>query len=164
MPFLLEKCNFYYLFIPSCTATAQWAVLNKPKTAPLRVPFDVCARGGFIQNPRCFLLFVHAFLYCNCTSNGCANHRIVTHTDKSHHFDVSGNGAAPCELCVAVHTSHRIGHAVRRGACRHVIGVQGTSRAAARRNGEVFLPLSQHHFCKCLQRDVGNGWGWCCCR
>ena len=54
---------------------------------------------------------------------------------------MSGNGAASCELCVAVHTSHRIGHAVRRGACRHVIGVQGTSRAAARRNGEVFFAV-----------------------
>ena len=36
-----------------------------------------------------------------------------------------------------MHSAHRIGHAVGRGTRRHVVGVKGTTRTAAARNGEV---------------------------
>ena len=38
---------------------------------------------------------------------------------------------------VAVHSSHRIGHTVRSGTRRHIVGVEGSSGAAAARYGEV---------------------------
>ena len=50
-----------------------------------------------------------------------------------------GNGGGSCELRVRVHTSQCIREAVGSGACSHVVGMQGTSRAAAGGNGEVLL-------------------------
>ena len=38
-----------------------------------------------------------------------------------------------------MHTAHGVGHAVGSRACRHVIRVQGTARAAAGSDGEILL-------------------------
>ena len=40
-----------------------------------------------------------------------------------------------------MHTAHGVGHAVGSGACRHVVRVQGTARAAAGSDGEILLAL-----------------------
>lgn len=48
-----------------------------------------------------------------------------------------GNGGRACELRVGMHSAHRIGHTVRGRAGRHIVGVQGSARAAAGRNREV---------------------------
>ena len=40
-----------------------------------------------------------------------------------------------------MHTAQRVGQAVACGACSHVIGVQGTARAAAGSDGEVLLAV-----------------------
>ena len=95
--------------------------------------------------PRLYAVFAvrlfKRFRYRNGARNGRADHRVITHTDKTHHFYVRGNGRRTCELRVAVHSSHSIGHAVRRRTCRHIVGVKSSSRAAARRNGEIFLAV-----------------------
>ena len=51
-------------------------------------------------------LLVKTFIYSNCTSNCCANHRVVAHADKTHHLNVSRNRRRTCKLSVAVHTAH----------------------------------------------------------
>ena len=91
----------------------------------------------FLLKPQDIVLFA-CFFNCNCTSDGSTYHRVVAHAYKSHHFNVSGNGGRACKLCVGVHTSHSIGHAVAGGTCCHVIGMKRSARAAARCNGEVF--------------------------
>ena len=83
------------------------------------------------------LLLAHSFLNGNCNGNGSADHGVVAHTDKAHHLNVRGNGGGTCELRVGVHSAHRVGHAVACGACRHVVGVERSARAAAGRNREV---------------------------
>ena len=50
---------------------------------------------------------------------------------------MSRNGRRTGKLGVGVHTAHGVGHAVRGGAGRHVVGVQGTAGAAAGGNREV---------------------------
>ena len=54
---------------------------------------------------------------------------------------MGGNGRRTRELCVGVHTTHSVGHAVRSGTCSHVVRVEGTARAAAGSNGEVLLAV-----------------------
>ena len=44
-------------------------------------------------------------------------------------------------MSVGMHTAHGIGHAVGSGAGRHVVGMQGTTRAAAGGHGELLLAL-----------------------
>ena len=77
----------------------------------------------------------------NGDRNGGAHHRVVAHADETHHLDVRRNGRRARELRVGVHTAHRIGHAVGRGARRHVVRMQGAARAAAARHGEVLLAV-----------------------
>ena len=43
---------------------------------------------------------------CNSTCYGCADHRVVTHTDKTHHLNVSRNRRRTCKLSVTVHSAH----------------------------------------------------------
>ena len=45
------------------------------------------------------------FLDGNSNCNGSANHRVITHTDQTHHFNVSRYRGRTCELCVGMHTS-----------------------------------------------------------
>ena len=40
-----------------------------------------------------------------------------------------------------MHSAHRVRHAVGSRACRHVVGVERTTRATARRDGEVFFAV-----------------------
>ena len=54
---------------------------------------------------------------------------------------MSGDGGRACELGIAVHTAHGIGHAVAGRAGGHVVGVQRAARAAAGGHGEVLLAL-----------------------
>ena len=86
-------------------------------------------------------LLFQCFFHGHSHGNGSADHRIVAHAQEAHHFHVSGDGGGAGELSVAVHTAHGIGHAVGSGAGCHVIGVQGTARAAAGGNREVLLAL-----------------------
>ena len=65
----------------------------------------------------------HCFFDSNCASNRHTNHGVVTSTDQAHHFYVSGNGGRTCELCVGVHSTHRIGHTVGCKANNYIIGV-----------------------------------------
>ena len=87
------------------------------------------------------LLFVHSFLYSYSYSYAHANHRVVTSADEAHHLNMSRNGGGTSELCVAVHTTHGIRHAVRSRTCCHVIRMERTTRAAAGCNGEILLAL-----------------------
>ena len=82
-------------------------------------------------------LFIHSFLNSNSNSNSHTNHGVVTCTDKSHHFNMSGNGGGTCELCIGVHSSESICHTVGSGACCHVIGMESSTCAATGSNGEV---------------------------
>ena len=54
---------------------------------------------------------------------------------------MSGDGGRACKLGIAVHTAHGVGHAVAGRAGGHVVGMQGTARAAAGGDGEVLLAL-----------------------
>ena len=58
-------------------------------------------------------LFRKSFLNGDRDRNRCTDHRVVAHTDKTHHFDVSGNGGRTCELRIGMHTAHSVGHTVR---------------------------------------------------
>ena len=73
----------------------------------------------------------HSLFDCNSAGDGRADHRVVAHADKTHHFDVRRDGGRTCELGVGMHTTHGVGHAVAGGAGRHVVGMQGTACAAA---------------------------------
>ena len=48
-----------------------------------------------------------------------------------------------------MHTSHGVRHAVRSRACSHVVWVKRTPRAAAGRDGEIFLALLVAFFLIC---------------
>ena len=86
-------------------------------------------------------------------SYGCANHGVVAHAEEAHHFYVSRYGRRASELCIAVHTAHGIGHAVRSRAGSHVVRMECTACAAAGCNGEVFLAHFDTFFLIC----TGNG-------
>ena len=59
----------------------------------------------------------------------------------THHLHVGRHRGGAGELSVRVHAAHRVRHAVGRGARAHVVGVEGSSSAAARGHREVLLPL-----------------------
>ena len=82
-----------------------------------------------------------SFLNTYCNSNCSTNHWVVTHSDQTHHLNVSRYGRGTCELCVRVHTSHGICHTVGSRTCCHVVRVKGTACTTAGCNGEVFLTL-----------------------
>ena len=58
-------------------------------------------------------LFIQSKSHVYGASHCAAYHRIVTYTEEAHHLNVCRNGTGACELSVAVHTAHRIGHTVR---------------------------------------------------
>lgn len=89
----------------------------------------------------CKYFLLIGFFNRHRASYGSAYHRIVAHTDKSHHFNVSGNGGGAGKLSVAVHSAHGVGQTVGSGTRRNVVGVEGTSCTAARSYGEVFLSV-----------------------
>ena len=78
-------------------------------------------------------------LHSNGHGDGRANHGVVAHADQAHHLNVSRHGGGASELGVGVHTTQGVGHAVGGGAGSHVVGMQGTARAAAGSDGEVLL-------------------------
>jgi len=88
---------------------------------------------------------------CNCYCNGCTYHRVVTHTDKSHHFNMSRNRRWTCKLCISVHSSHGIRHTVRSRTCCHVIRMQCSSGTAARSYWEILFTVFNCPFfiCSC---------------
>ena len=45
-----------------------------------------------------------------------------------------------------MHSSHRVGHAVGRGTCRHIVGVQSSARAAAGSHGEISFAVVDSPF------------------
>lgn len=69
--------------------------IYRTKKAPLQVLlgfwfyFAAQRQCSFASAER---LLCKSFLYCNRTCNRSTNHRVVAHTDKTHHFDVCGNG------------------------------------------------------------------------
>ena len=82
-------------------------------------------------------LFIKCFLNRNGAGDGGANHGVVTHAYKAHHFNVCGNGGGAGKLGVGVHSAHGVGHAVGGGAGCHVVRVECTAGAAAGGNGEI---------------------------
>ena len=71
---------------------------------------------------------------------------------------MSGHGTAACKLCVAVHTAHRVRHAVTCGTRCHIIGVQRATRAAARRNREIlFAVIPAPFFISACNRVLETG-------
>lgn len=54
---------------------------------------------------------------------------------------MSRDGGGACELSVAVHSAHRIGHTVAGRTGSHVVGMKRSARAAAGRDGEVVLAV-----------------------
>ena len=54
---------------------------------------------------------------------------------------MSRHRGGTCELGIAMHTAHGVGHAVRSRACCHVVRMEGTASAAAGSNGEVLLAI-----------------------
>ena len=89
----------------------------------------------------CFALFAQAVLDRHGHSHGGAHHGVVAHAEEAHHLHVSGDGGGPGKLGVGMHPAHGIGHAVGGGTGGHVIGMEGTARAAAGGHGEVLLAL-----------------------
>ena len=73
--------------------------------------------------------------------DGRADHGVVAHAQKAHHLDMCRNGGGACELGVGVHAAHGVGHAVGSGTGSHIVGMEGTTRAAAGGDGEVLLAL-----------------------
>ena len=82
-----------------------------------------------------------SFLNRNGHGDGRADHGVVAHAQEAHHFHVGRHGGGTGKLSVGMHTAHGIGHAVGSGAGCHVVGMQGTARAAAGGHGEVLLAL-----------------------
>ena len=80
------------------------------------------------------LTLISSLLYGNSNSNCRTNHRVVAHTDQTHHLNVSRNRRGTCELCVRVHTSHGICHTVGSRTCCHVVRVKCTSCTTAGSN------------------------------
>ena len=80
-------------------------------------------------------------LNSNGHGDGSANHGVVAHADQAHHLNVRRHGRGTGELSVAMHTAQGVGHAVGGGAGSHVVGMQGTARAAAGSDGEVLLAV-----------------------
>ena len=64
-----------------------------------------------------------------------------------------GNGGGACELRVGMHPAHGVGHAVGRGARRHIVGMERPARAAAACHGEVLLAVLDSPFLV----GAGNG-------
>ena len=87
------------------------------------------------------LASVSSFLNGNSYSYSSANHRVVAHTDQTHHLNVCGYRGRTCELRIGVHTAKCICEAIRSRTCSHVIGMQGTACTAAGSYGEVLLAL-----------------------
>ena len=86
-------------------------------------------------------LFRHTFLHGNRNGDGSADHGVVAHADQAHHLNVCGHGGGTCELSITMDAAQRVGQAIACGACSHVIGVQGTARAAAGSDREVLLAV-----------------------
>ena len=90
---------------------------------------------------RMLLLFAHSFLYSYSYGYGHTNHRVVTSTDEAHHVNVCRYGGGTCELGIAVHTAHGVGHTIGSRASSHVVRMERTARAATGSNGEVLLAV-----------------------
>ena len=82
-----------------------------------------------------------ALLNANRNRHRHTNHWVVACADKAHHLNVCRYGRRTGKLCIGVHTAHGIGHAVGCRTSCHIVRMQGTARAAAGCNGEVFLTL-----------------------
>ena len=69
--------------------------IYRTKKAPLQVLlgfwfyFATQRQCSFASAER---LLCKSFLHCDRTCDRSTNHRVVAHTDKTHHFDVCGNG------------------------------------------------------------------------
>ena len=68
--------------------------IYRTKKAPIQV---LLGFGPALLTQRFFVrlckrLLGQTLLNCNSTSDRSTNHRVVAHTDKTHHFDVRGNG------------------------------------------------------------------------
>ena len=94
----------------------------------------------------------HCLGNCHSNVNRGTDHRVVTHTDQAHHFDVSRNAGRTGELGITMHTAHGIGHAVAGGTGSHVVRVQGTTGTAAGSDAEVFAAV----FDRSEERRVGK--------
>ena len=105
------------------------------------------------------LLLLHSLFNSNCASNCRANHRVVAHTDKSHHLNVSRNRGRAGKLCIRMHSAECIGHTVGSRTCSHIVRVQSSSCTAARSNGEVLLACICS-FLLVLQQGAGILSGW----
>ena len=127
-----------------------------------KTPFSTKKRtlrrnGRFLEASKLRVLL--RFFDSDSHRDGRADHRVVAHADQPHHLNVRGHGGGASKLRVRVHTTHGVGHAVGGRASRHVVGVQGTTRAAAGRNGEVLLAGFDHF----LLVGAGNNLPRCLC-
>ena len=86
-------------------------------------------------------LALQSLFHSHSHGNGSADHGVVAHAQKAYHFHLVRHGGGTGELGVGMHTTHGVGHAVGSGAGCHVVGMQGTARAAAGGHGEVLLAL-----------------------
>ena len=121
------------------TLTTTWSkccqyVVKTQKSGAERLPINFRKSRKNLEFT-CFCSLFNA----NCNSNCSTNHWVVTHSDKSHHLNVSWYGRRSCELCIRVHTSHCICHTVGSWTCCHVIWVKCTSCTTTGSYGEVFL-------------------------
>ena len=91
------------------------------------------------ESQRYFLLQALGNGHGDC--DGRADHGVVAHAEEAHHLDMCRNGGGACELGVGVHAAHGVGHAVGSGTGSHIVGMEGTTRAAAGGDGEVLLAL-----------------------
>ena len=60
---------------------------------------------------------------------------------RPHHLNVGRHGGRTSELGITMHTAHGVGQTVGSGTGSHVVGMQGTARAAAGSDGEVLLAV-----------------------
>ena len=91
------------------------------------------------QAAKCVLLLVQKQVGLYGYSYGSTHHWVVAHAQIAHHLNVSRYRRRTCELSVAVHTTHGVGHTIRSRTCSHVVRVQRTARTTTGSNREVRL-------------------------
>ena len=95
------------------------------------------------------MLLVEGGSHVNGASYCAAYHRVVADSEESHHLHVSRYGRRACELCIAVHTSHSVGHTVGSRTCSHVVRMERASCSTAGSYREVRLACECALFLVC---------------
>ena len=66
----------------------------------------------FVLLSRDCLFLVQSEVNSHCDGHGSTHHGVVANTEESHHLNVCRNRRRTCELSIAVHTTHCVGHTV----------------------------------------------------